>query len=310
MIPADVRVDGRSIDRRLRIGIVLNLVFALAEMIAGMAAGSLSLVSDAWHNFGDVIGLALSWVALQHVERPATGRKTFGYHRATILAALGNGLALAGVTLWLFYEAIQRLWRPELPEGTVMLAVAGIGCVLNLTVALSLKPAIGDVNIRSAYLHLMVDALVSLGVVAAGVIIVLTGWGLVDSVLSLVIGSLILVGVWDIVSETLNVLMEGVPRGLELDRVRDAVRSFPEVKDAHDLHLWSLSSRVYALSCHLQVADLQVSQGTVLLERISRMLRERFGIAHTTIQLEAEACPPQEACTLSAKDQAIASGAP
>ncbi len=307
MIPAGVRVDRWSIDRRLRIGIVLNLVFALAEMIAGMAAGSLSLMSDAWHNFGDVIGLALSWVALQHVERPATGRKTFGYHRATILAALGNGLALAGITLWLFYEAIQRLWRPDLPEGTVMMAVAGIGFVLNLAVALSLKRAIGDVNIRSAYLHLMVDALVSLGVVAAGVIILLTGWGLIDSLLSFVIGSLILVGVWDIVSETLNVLMEGVPRGLDLDRVRDAVRSFPEVKDAHDLHLWSLSSRVYALSCHLQVADLPVSQGTVLLERISRMLRERFGIAHTTIQLEAEACPPQEACTLSARDQAILS---
>ncbi|MGH7369479.1 MAG: cation diffusion facilitator family transporter, partial [Candidatus Methylomirabilaceae bacterium] len=179
MISGKAGIDGRFVDRRLRIGIALNLLFALAEMIAGMAAGSLSLIGDAWHNFGDVIGLALSWVALQHVERPATGRKTFGYHRATILAALGNGLALAGITLWLFYEAIQRIWRPEVPEGTVMLVVAGIGCVLNLSVALSLKRAIADVNVRSAYLHLLVDAIVSLGVVVAGVIILLTGWGLI-----------------------------------------------------------------------------------------------------------------------------------
>jgi cobalt-zinc-cadmium efflux system protein len=171
-----------------------------------------------------------------------------------------------------------------------------------------LKPASADVNIRSAHLHLLIDALVSLGVVVAGITILLTGWGLIDSFLSLVIGALILVGVWDIVSETLNVLMEGVPRGLDLDRIGDAVRSFPEVKDAHDLHLWSLSSHVYALSCHVQVADLPVSQGTLLLDRISRMLRERFGIAHTTIQLEADACPPQEACALSAKEQAIPSG--
>ena len=290
---------GHSVDRRLKIGIILNLVFALAEFIAGLAAGSLALVGDAWHNFGDVIALALSWVALRQAERPATGRKTFGYHRASILAALGNGLALIGITLWLFYEAIQRLRQPELPEAAVMMAVAGAGFLMNLAVAVSLKRSTRDISVRSAYLHLMSDAFVSLGVVAAGGVILLTGWGLIDPLLSLVIGVLILVGSWDIVMEALNVLMEGVPRGIHVDRVLDAMRSLPEVKDTHDLHVWSLSSHVYALSCHIQVADLPVSEGTQLLDRISRMLKERFGIAHTTIQLEAEACPPQDVCALN-----------
>ena len=290
---------GRSVDRRLKIGIILNLVFALAEFIAGLAAGSLALVGDAWHNFGDVIALALSWVALRQAERPATGRKTFGYHRASILAALGNGLALIGITLWLFYEAIRRLRQPELPEAAVMMAVAGAGFLMNLAVAVSLKHSTRDISVRSAYLHLMSDAFVSLGVVGAGGVILLTGWSLIDPLLSLVIGVLILVGSWDIVMEALNVLMEGVPRGIHVDRVLDAMRSLPEVKDTHDLHVWSLSSHVYALSCHIQVADLPVSEGTQLLDRISRMLKERFGIAHTTIQLEAEVCPPQDMCALN-----------
>ena len=296
---------GRSVDRRLKIGIILNLVFALAEFIAGLAAGSLALVGDAWHNFGDVIALALSWVALRQAERPATGRKTFGYHRASILAALGNGLALIGITLWLFYEAIQRLRQPELPEAAVMMAVAGAGFLMNLAVAVSLKRSTRDISVRSAYLHLMSDAFVSLGVVAAGGVILLTGWSLIDPLLSLVIGVLILVGSWDIVMEALNVLMEGVPRGIHVDRVLDAIRSLPEVKDTHDLHVWSLSSHVYALSCHIQVADLPVSEGTQLLDRISRMLKERFGIAHTTIQLEAEACPPQDVCALNTRVETV-----
>ncbi len=296
--------NGPSVHRRLKIGIVLNLLFALTELVAGLAAGSLALLGDAWHNFGDVIGLVVSWVALRQVERPATEHKTFGYHRATILAALGNGVALILITLWLFYEAIRRLKHPELPGAAVMMAVAGIGFVMNLALAFSLRRKTRDVNIRSAYLHLLSDACVSLGVVAAGAIILLTGWSLIDPLLSLVIGLLILVGSWDIVAETLNVLMEGVPRGVDVDRLLQAVQSFPEVKDTHDLHVWSLSSHVYAMSCHLQVADLPVSQGNQLLDRISQMLKARFGIAHTTIQLEADACPPQEACALNALEEA------
>jgi cobalt-zinc-cadmium efflux system protein len=296
---------GGHVDRRLKIGIALNLLFALAELIAGLAAGSLALLGDAWHNFSDVIALAVSWVALRQVERPATGRKTFGYHRATILAALGNSTALIGITLWLFYEAIRRLRRPELPEAGVMLMVAGIGFLMNLMLALSFRRKTRDVNIRSAYVHLMSDACVSLSVVVAGLVILLTGWTFIDPILSLVIGLLILVGSWNIMAESLNVLMEGVPWGIDVNGVLRAMRSVPEVRDAHDLHVWSLSSHVYALSCHLQVADLPVSEGNRLLDRISRMLEERFGIVHTTIQLEAEACPPQEACTLSTRAETI-----
>lgn len=304
MNPGIAQDSEGSISRRLQIGMVLNLLFALAELIAGLTAGSLALIGDAWHNFSDVIGLAISWVALRQVERPANERKTFGYHRASILAALGNGIALIGITLWLFYVAINRLGSPVMPEASVMMAVAGIGFLINVGVALSLRRGTKDLNIRSAFLHLLSDGFVSLGVVAAGVIILLSGWSLIDPLLSCVIGLLVLVGCWDIVAETVNVLMEGVPRGVQVDRLLWAVRSFQEVKDVHDLHVWSLSSHVYAMSCHLQVADLQASQGDRLLDQINQMLKERFGIAHTTFQLEAEACTLGQACALNAKGPA------
>lgn len=303
MHPATWQDSRSAVSRRLRIGIVLNLLFAIAELAAGLVAGSLALVGDAWHNVSDVIGLAISWIALRQVERPANERKTFGYHRASILAALGNGVALIGVTLWLFYVAVGRLRSTVMPEAPVMVVVAGIGCVMNVGVALSLRRGARDLNIRSACLHLLSDGFVSLGVAAAGIIILLTGWSLIDPLLSCVIGLLVLVGCWDIVAETVNVLMEGVPRGVQVDRLLWAVRSFPEVKDVHDLHVWSLSSHVYAMSCHLQVADLPISEGNQLLDRISQMLKERFGIFHTTVQLEAGACTPEQACTLNNLEQ-------
>jgi cobalt-zinc-cadmium efflux system protein len=293
---------GDLVSRRLQIGIVLNLLFALAELVAGLTAGSLALIGDAWHNFSDVIGLAISWIALRQVDRPANERKTFGYHRASILAALANGIALIGVTLWLFYAAINRLGSPVVPEAPVMMAAAGIGFLINIGVALSLRRGTRDLNIRSAFLHLLSDGFVSLGVVVAGAVILFSGWSLIDPLLSCVIGLLVLVGCWDIVAETVNVLMEGVPRGVRMDRLLRAVRSFPEVKDVHDLHVWSLSSHVYAMSCHLQVADLQASHGNRLLDRINHMLKERFGIAHTTFQLEAEACTLEQACALHYSD--------
>ena len=304
MNPGIAQDSGGSISRRLKIGIVLNLLFAVAELAAGLAAGSLALIGDAWHNFSDVIGLIISWVALRQVERPANERKTFGYHRASILAALANGIALIGITLWLFYVAINRLGSPVVPEAPIMVAVAGIGFLMNVGVALSLRRGTRDLNIRSAFLHLLSDGFVSLGVVAAGVIILLSGWSLIDPLLSCVIGLLVLAGCWDIVAETVNVLMEGVPRGVQVDLLLRTVRSFPEVEDVHDLHVWSLSSHVYAMSCHLQVADLQASQGNRLLDRINQMLKERFGIAHTTFQLEAEACTLEQACALNAKGPA------
>ena len=302
MNPGIAHDHGHVVSRRLQIGIVLNLLFALAELVAGLTAGSLALIGDAWHNFSDVIGLAISWIALRQVDRPANERKTFGYHRASILAALANGIALIGVTLWLFYTALNRLGSPVVPEAPVMVAVAGIGFLINTGVALSLRRGTRDLNIRSAFLHLLSDGFVSLGVVVAGAVILFSGWSLIDPLLSCVIGLLVLVGCWDIVAETVNVLMEGVPRGVRMDRLLRAVRSFPEVRDVHDLHVWSLSSHVYAMSCHLQVVDLQASHGNRLLDRINHMLKEHFGIAHTTFQLEAEACTLEQACTLNYSD--------
>ncbi len=301
MHPSIAHDHGDFMSRRLQVGIALNLLFALTELVAGLTAGSLALIGDAWHNFSDVIGLAISWIALRQVERPANERKTFGYHRASILAALGNGIALIGITLWLFYAAFNRLGSPVVPEAPIMVAVAGIGFLINIGVALSLRRGTRDLNIRSAFLHLLSDGVVSLGVVAAGVVILFSGWSLIDPLLSCVIGLLVLIGCWDIMAETVNVLMEGAPRGVQMDRLLRAVRSFPEVKDVHDLHVWSLSSHVYAMSCHIQVTDLQASHGNRLLDQINRMLKERFGIAHTTFQLEAEACALEQACALDSR---------
>ncbi len=285
---------------RLKVGIYLNLAFVVVEVVAGLFADSLALISDAWHNLMDVFGLTLAWFGLRQLARPATEEKTFGYHRASILAALANALALIVIVFFVVYEASHRLLQPTLPEGRLMLLTAAVGVAVNLGVALSLKGFRQDLNIRSARFHLLSDAMASLGVIGAGLVVLFTGWAPVDPIVSILIGLLILVGAWGIVKETVNILMEGTPKGVDLLEVARAIRSFLGVRDVHDLHIWSLSSHLYALSCHIQVDDdLPLSASAGLLMRINDLLRARFGIAHSTIQLEAVGCPPQEACSLN-----------
>jgi cobalt-zinc-cadmium efflux system protein len=280
--------------RRLRWAILLNGLFIALELSAGVTVNSLALISDAWHNLTDVLGLGIAWFAVRQVRRPADSVRTFGYHRAGILAALGNSLFLGVVTLSLSLEAVHRLRQPPPAGGGVILAVAAVGVAVNGTVAFSLRHSGRDLNLRSAFLHMLGDALVSFGVVVAGAGILWTGWDWLDPTASLLVGAFVLAGAWRIVREAVNVLMEGIPRGLDVREVSAAIADLPGVRGVHHLHVWALSGDVTALSCHVEVEDQPISAAGLLVERIRSELQERFRIAHATIQLEAPGPQPAQ----------------
>lgn len=285
--PHASRDPGHTVSH-LRWAILLNSLFIALELAAGFAVNSLALISDAWHNLTDVLGLGIAWFAVRQIRRPADSVRTFGYHRAGILAALGNSVLLGAVTVNLFLEAVRRLREPPaLPvSGGVILAVAAVGVAINGAVAFALHRSGRDLNLRSAFLHMLGDALVSLGVVMAGGIMLWTGWVWPDPVAGILVGVFILAGAWRIVREAVNVLMEGTPRGLDVEEVSAAIAHVTGVRGVHHLHVWSLGSDLTALSCHVVVEDQPVSTGGLVLERIRKELLDRFGIGHATIQLE------------------------
>ncbi|HWT80759.1 MAG TPA: cation diffusion facilitator family transporter [Candidatus Acidoferrum sp.] len=272
--------------RRLGWAILLNSLFIALELTAGFTANSLALLSDAWHNFADVLGLGIAWFAVRQIRRPPDSGHTFGHHRAGILAALGNSLFLAVVTLSLGYEAVQRLGHPPPSGGWVIAVVAAIGVLLNGGVAFALRGGGGDLNLQSAFLHMLGDALVSLGVVLAGVSIIWTGWDWLDPATCLLVSVFILASAWRIVREAVNILMEGTPRDLDVKDVGASIAALPGVRGVHHLHVWSLGGDLMALSCHVIVEDQPVSAGGLLVDRIQRELQDRFRISHSTIQLE------------------------
>ena len=272
--------------RRLGWAILLNSLFIALELTAGFAANSLALLSDAWHNFADVLGLGIAWFAVRQVRRPADSGHTFGHHRAGILAALGNSVFLAVVTLSLGYEAIQRLRHPPPTGGLVIAVVAAVGVLVNGGVAFALRRSGGDLNLQSAFLHMLGDALVSLGVVVAGASIIWTGWHWLDPVTGLMVGVFILASAWRIVREAVNILMEGTPRDLDVKDVGASIAVVPGVRGVHHLHVWSVGGDLTAMSCHVIVEDQPVSAGGLLVDRIQRELQDRFRISHSTIQLE------------------------
>lgn len=282
--------------RRLRVAILLNGVFIAVELTAGVLVNSLALMGDAWHNLTDVLGLLIAWFAVRQVRRPADSARTFGYHRAGILAALGNSLLLGVVTFNLLLEAYHRLRQPLLSadQGWVIMGVAAVGVVINGAVAFALRQSGRDLNLRGAFLHMLGDALVSLAVVLAGAAMLTTGWAWPDPVAGILVGAFILVGAWRIVREAVNVLMEGAPRDLDLLAVSEAIAGVPGVRGVHHLHVWCLSSDLTALSCHVVVEDQPVSAGGLLLGRIQQELKDRFGISHATIQLESAVHAPTD----------------
>lgn len=278
---------------RLSIALVLTMSFVLLEAGAGWLANSLALLTDAAHNFMDVVALALSWYALRLTARPAHSGKTFGYHRAGILAALVNAATLVGLSLVIAYEAVRRLSAPPEVQAQLIVVVAVIGFVLNSSIAWALHRASAqDVNVRSAFVHMAGDAVSTLGVIAAGIGIALLGWSGLDPVASILIAALILWSAWDIIHETVDILLEGTPRGVDIKAMlRDLLR-VKGVRGVHDLHVWSISSRVRALSAHVLTDDVPISEGARVQRDINDMLQKDYGISHATLQLESEGCEP------------------
>jgi cobalt-zinc-cadmium efflux system protein len=270
----------------------------VAEVVGGLWTNSLALLSDAGHMLSDAAALALSLAALWIARRPPTPERTFGFHRAEILAALINGAALGAIAVLIFVEAWDRFQSPPAVRGGPMLAIAAGGLVVNL-VALGLLSADRkhSLNVRGAWLHVLGDTLGSLGAMASGLLIWAFGWHWADPVASVLIGVLILVSSWRLLQETVAILMEGTPAHLDVAAIREALAAAPGVLDVHDLHVWTITSGMDSLSCHV-VADPETCPPD-LLRRLQGILRDRFGLDHVTIQIQSS--PTDEPCCRQAR---------
>lgn len=278
------RPDNR---RRLLLAACLAGGYMLAEIVGGWITNSLALLADAGHMFSDTAALGLSLFAVWLAERPATPRRTYGYYRTEILAALANGAALVAVSLYIFGEAYHRLLNPPEVQGAVMMWIAVGGLVVNL---LGLWILSGgketNLNVRGAWLHVLTDALGSIGAIAAGALIWAFGWNLADPVISALIGLLVIYSAWRLVGESVSVLMESAPRGIDVDEVRNAMVETPGVLEVHDLHVWTITSGLDSLSAHVVIGPS--GHAATLLGNLRTMLHDRFGIDHLTIQIEPE----------------------
>ena len=292
--------------RVLKISLAVTLAYIGLLVVAGIRAHSLALLSEAGHNLSDFLALLLSLVAVYFQARPASSTKTYGYHRAGVLAALVNATSLVAVSFFIFYEAFRRLQHPEPVRAGVMMWVAAAGVVMNGVITLLLYRSSrrssggsrGDVNIRSALLHEVGDTLSTAAVIAGGWAILVTGNYWIDSALSFGIGALILWSGFGIVRETLNILLEGTPRGVALEKVEFAIRSVEGVNDVHDLHCWSIGSETRALSCHISIADIPPSVSERILRDVKERLLHDFRIDHTTIQFEHAICEVAHGCVI------------
>jgi cobalt-zinc-cadmium efflux system protein len=288
-----------AIGRPLKITLCLVLIIMIAEIIGGIFSNSLALLSDAGHMFTDALALALSLFAMNLARRPATPTKTYGYHRAEIMAALANGTVLILVSIFIFYEAYRRFLEETAVKSPLMLIVAGIGLAANLIgLYLLRRGSRKSINIKAALWHIIGDTMSSVGVIIAGIIIYFTGWYIADPILAVVIGIVILWGAVRIVKESVDILLESVPQHVEIEKVTAAVKIIPGVEDLHDIHIWTITSGIYALSAHLSIADQTVSQSCDILTKVNEVLAENFNITHTTLQLECESCPTGLICKL------------
>lgn len=273
--------------RTFALGMLLNVGFILVEAVFGMRARSLALLADAGHNLGDVLGLGLAWGALLLGQRPPTERHTYGMRRASILAALANAVLLLVAVGAIALEALQRLGRPQVVSGGVVMAVAAIGVAINGVTAILFFPGRKeDLNVRGAFTHMFADAAVSLGVVIAGLVMARTGWLWLDPTIGLAISAAIVGGTWNLLRESLHLAMDAVPQNVSRPEVETYLQGLPGVTAVHDLHIWGMSTTEIALTAHLVKPDAEVDDA--LLHRVNRELHDRFGIEHTTIQLERE----------------------
>ena len=286
--------DGHRVTRTtLRTALALTAIILLVELAGGFLSHSLALLSDAGHVFTDIVALGLAWFATAQAERPAHATKTYGYHRTGILAALANGVTLIVIVLVIAFEAFRRFQHPEAVTPWLMFVAASAGILVNLYIGFSLRAESGNnLNIRAATLHVFGDVGASLGVIVGGLIILLTRWYPADPLISLFIAALIARGAWDILRETVDILMEGTPKDLDVSQMVRDMRREPGILDVHDLHVWSLAGGMRCLTAHVQVDDGLLSDRDRLLAWLDWLLKERYKISHTTIQLECAGCEP------------------
>jgi cobalt-zinc-cadmium efflux system protein len=276
-----------ALDRAMAAGVALNSLFVVAEAVAGVAADSLALLADAGHNAGDVLGLLLAWGASWLARRPPSRRYTWGLRRATIYAALANAVVLLLACGGIVWEAVHRLRAPEPVAGPIVIAMAAIGVVINTLTALLFLRGQDDANVRGAFLHMAADAAVSLGVVVAGVAIALTGAMWIDPVASLGVAAVIVAGTWGLFRESVDLALDAVPRGVDPGAITAALAAVPGVSEVHDLHVWGASTSEISLTAHLVVPDTLARDA--VLAAAEGVARERFRVAHATIQIEGEA---------------------
>jgi|SRR6185312_7118291 len=274
----------------LTLGAIATLGYVALAFVMGLRSHSLALISEAGHNLTDFLALGLSWIGVYLQAKPPTGHKTYGFHRAGVLAALVNVATLFVITVWIVVEAIARLRTPHPVATGPMLWVAIVGLVMNTLIAWRLEGH-DDVNLRAAFLHMLGDALATALVIVGALVIARTGWVELDPILSLVIAALILVSGWGVFLDTLNILLEGAPRGMKPAEVHAQLSSVEGVMAVHDLHIWSLGSQAHALSAHVQIADIPPSASEAIRRRLCALLDERYHIHHATLQFESGGAP-------------------
>ncbi len=292
--------------RPLFITLAIVVVVMIAEIIGGIVSHSLALISDAGHMMVDALALGLSLFAANLAKRPSTLTRTFGYHRVEIMAALANGSILVLVAAFIFFESYQRFREPSDVQTPVMLLIAIIGLIANITgVILLRKGSRFSLNIRGAFWHVLGDTISSVGVITAAIVIMITGWIYADPVVAIIIGIIILWGAVRLVRESVDILMESVPKHINTEDVVNSIQEIPGVQEIHDVHIWTITSGIVALSAHLIIQDQMVSHSTEVREQVNRLLEEKYNINHTTLQLECdrcEACPVGVICQIAHPD--------
>ncbi|MEW5940382.1 MAG: cation diffusion facilitator family transporter [Chloroflexota bacterium] len=279
--------------RRLALSLALTAAFVVIEAFAGWWANSLALLTDAGHNFTDVLALGLSWFAVWLTTQPATSGRTYGHQRAGILAALVNSTSLAVISIGVFYEAYKRFVAPPAVQADILVGVGFIAFLVNAVTAwLVHKGSDHDLNLRSAFVHLMGDVLSTIGAVIAGAVILFTGWNFLDPLVGVLIGLLILWNAWTILRETLDILLENAPRDVEMSSLTDDLLNVDGVRGVHHVHVWSINRSLRALSAHVLTDDISVSEGAFVQQAINNLLFNKYNIGHATLQLECAECDP------------------
>jgi cobalt-zinc-cadmium efflux system protein len=291
---------------RLPLALGLTGAFVLIEAAAGFMSHSLALLSDAGHNLTDALALALTWYALVAARRPATSTKTYGYHRVGILTALLNSVVLLAISAIIFIEAIRLLARPRPVDSGLMIVVAALALFLNTVIAAWLQHgAHEDINVRSAFVHMLGDAMSAAGVLVAAVAIRFTHWSYADPLVSILIGAFIAYSAWSIVMETVNILLEGTPKGMDVGALAGAVGAVPGVYEVHDLHVWTIADGMHALSCHITVDESMAPEAASVVRSVKAMLAADYMVMHSTIETECGGCiSPDLYCSMQvAKDE-------